>query len=44
MLTLAEAAKEPGLTKPVIFKAIKNGDYSIFAGFYAGLRGACSVL
>jgi hypothetical protein len=28
MLTLAEAAKETGLTKPAIFKAIKNGKIS----------------
>jgi hypothetical protein len=28
MLTLAEAAKETGLTKPAIFKAIKNGRVS----------------
>jgi len=25
-------------------KPVKIRDYSIFAGFYAGLRGACSVL
>jgi hypothetical protein len=28
MLTLAEAAKETGLTKPAIFKSIKNGKIS----------------
>jgi chromosome segregation ATPase len=28
MLTLAEAAKETGLTKPAIFKSIKNGRIS----------------
>ncbi len=28
MLTLAEAAKETGLTKPAVFKAIKNGKIS----------------
>ena len=28
MLTLAQAAKETGLTKPAIFKAIKNGKIS----------------
>lgn len=30
MLTLAEAAKETGLTKPAIFKAIKSGKISAF--------------